>query len=745
MTRRRGLAGLVLLALLALLASLASPRVAGAEPTPEPGTPFASPPPAVLPSAPALPLTVRLRSLSPLAPQPHDTVVLTGSLRNETQDTITNLDVSLRYRNTRVGSRSEFDDYATTADGPLPPRRADNAVVTLAHSAIAAGTTVGFTIRVPVDSLHLDDRSWQVYEIGVQVNGVTPVEGTETVGRLRTFLPWAPTGVPGVGLPTQVAWVWPLVDRPHRLVGSTWLDDDLAASLAPDGRLGRLLSIGLAAEQQRTAPTRPRTKLERQKHIVLKKPPAVSPVPVTWAIDPMLVDDVTGMTAGYRVTTGRATEPGGGKSDATAWLTSLRTAVSRGEVLSLPYADPDIVAAARAGLGNEVQIAIAKGQTSLANALGTSTLAYAWPPNGFVDLRTLDSLFAASVQTVVLDGAALPILGGEPAETPGAHATVHAHDGDLDALLVDDGLRAVIAAGMANPDLEPLALQRFLAELLMVQAELPSDQRALVVAPDRRWAPDPAFAAALLADTGKVPWVQPVPLSAVLDNPVSTKVTREPLTYPLQARASELSPSYLSRVRKAKGRADAFAAIVAPGATQSRDFDDAVLRTMSSAWRDDHSGAELRLSAVRAALSSTMRLVRIATGQRSFVTLTSNSGTVPVTVSNELDIPVHVVVGITSGLHLKVAGNGRKFEVIPPHRRIPIDVKATAQTSGVFPLVVTLYTPTGQTYQQVQLFVRSTAYGVVALLITGGATAVLMIAVVVRLIRRVVRARRRVA
>jgi hypothetical protein len=164
---------------------------------------------------------------------------------------------------------------------------------------------------------------------------------------------------------------------------------------------------------------------------------------------------------------------------------------------------------------------------------------------------------------------------------------------------------------------------------------------------------------------------------------------------------------------------------------------------LSSAWRDAHADGTAWLSGVRAALASTMRRVRIATGERSFVTLTSHSGTVPVTVSNELDTPVHVVVGITSGLHLKVAGNGRKSEVIPPHRRIPIDVKATAQTSGVFPLEVTLYTPSGQTYQKVQLFVRSTAYGVVALLITGGATGVLMFAVVVRLVRRGLRARRR--
>jgi hypothetical protein len=261
--RRRGLFGLVLVALL----PLAAPGLARATPTPGPGGQAGvSPPPA------ALPVTVRLRALTPLAPQPGDTLVVTGSLRNETQGPITNLDVSLRYRTNRVGSRSEFDDYATTADGSLPPRRAEAAVTTLSRTSIDPGAATNFTIRVPVDSLGLDRRSWQVYEIGVQVRGVTPAEGTETVGRLRTFLPWAPTGVPGVGLPTRVAWLWPLADRPHRLVGSTWLDDDLAASLTPDGRLGRLLAAGVVAERQHTPSIRHRTKLERQRHIVLKQP-----------------------------------------------------------------------------------------------------------------------------------------------------------------------------------------------------------------------------------------------------------------------------------------------------------------------------------------------------------------------------------------------------------------------------------------------------------------------------------------
>jgi len=83
-----------------------------------------------------------------------------------------------------------------------------------------------------------------------------------------------------------------------------------------------------------------------------------------------------------------------------------------------------------------------------------------------------------------------------------------------------------------------------------------------------------------------------------------------------------------------------------------------------------------------------------------------------------------------------------KQQIIQPHRQIAVDVRAEARTSGVFQLDVALLTPTGRTYESEQLFVRSTAYGSVAILITAGATGVLLLAVIVRLVRRALAARR---
>jgi len=124
--------------------------------------------------------------------------------------------------------------------------------------------------------------------------------------------------------------------------------------------------------------------------------------------------------------------------------------------------------------------------------------------------------------------------------------------------------------------------------------------------------------------------------------------------------------------------------------------------------------------------------------------LTSHTGTVPVTVSNDLDSPVRIVVEIEPDQHL-VVKSGRAVRTIAAHRQVPVDVRATAQTSGVFTLTVRLATPPPLSRHYgpaVPLRIRSTAYGSTALLITGGATAVLLLTVVVRLVRRARSARR---
>jgi Family of unknown function (DUF6049) len=685
-----------------------------------------------------LPIQIHLNTLRPVAPQPGDVLVVSGTLTNVSGAPVSNMALNLQLSNA-VDSRSEFDAYAADPDGNL-----DNLLPIPSTDTVAQQTTLAPAASEPFElSLNLDQNernallltdAWQVRELGIQVTGTGDLD-SNTVGQLRTFLPWAPRNTVGNGLPTQVAWVWPLVDRPHRTANGTWFDDTLAPELGPKGRLTGLLNAGSAAEDQSPLGHNPKTQN----------------VPITWAIDPMLVGDVQAMSAGYRVQAGNGTTAGTGTSAAKQWLSGLQAATTRSDasVLPLPYADPDVVAAVREpGFATAIGVATSNGRTLLGGALsGAKLLPYGWPLNGLANQPAVNALTASGDTTLVLADNAVP-TDGQPAVTPSAHTLISTNDGDVETLLSDSGLDADVDNGVDNPNGTRLSLQQFLAETLMIQAELPGEQRDLVVAPDRRWDPSPSYAAKLLADTGKAPWIQPVTLRTVRQSAVYTKVARNPLTYPPSARHDELSPSYLAAVASLRDQIGDLNAILPQGTPQIRSYTTIAQQALSSAWRDQRGLANTQLAALRNTVQAQMQEVSITSHANSYVTLTSHGGNVPVTVSNNLGTTVHVTVQLKANQgRLALSQGGRVNNVaIAAHQQTVVHVHAAAKTSGVFTVHVQLLTPKGRSYgPSVQLFVRSTVYGTITLVITGAATAALMVAVAIRLTRRALAARRSTA
>ena len=444
-------------------------------------------------------------------------------------------------------------------------------------------------------------------------------------------------------------------------------------------------------------------------------------------IENISANDVRAMERSYTVHTATGTRSGTGKAAATRWLDELKQDVATADFLGVPYADPDVTAAAHAGLARDVQVASTQGDSLLTHTFGGSPLPYAWPPDGFADQRTLDTFFAAGETTVVLDSAALPIVGAQPSETPSAHAQVTAQATEtFQALLADTELNRVVDDGAQLGADGPLTVQRVMSELLMIQAERPFDQRSLVITPDRRWDPAASYATALLSDSGKVPWVDPVSLSTVAATPVYDAVKRPALDYPATERALQLGHAYLSGVARTKYLVETFADVVAPATAQPNtnplvgSFNDGVLRLLSSAWRRDPVASDKFSADLLDTVQRTMNQVHIASRASSLVTLTSHSGTVPVTVANDLDIPVQVVVKVQPDQHLVVRG-GRAAQVIPAHRQLPVDIHATAQTSGVFGLTVQLTTTSGRPYgSPVPLRIRSTIAAMRSLLSSSG-------------------------
>ena len=682
---------------------------------------FAVPAASAPATAPAA-VRVTLTGLEPRAPRPHDSLRISGTVRNAGSARLTAVRIELRAARRPIGSRAELDAQAR-ASGALDSAVAD---ATQELPDLDRGDTARYELRADIDALALPGMG--VYPLALEVRAAG-AEGTATVGRLRTFLPY--TTPDDHTRPTRLAWVWPLVGVPRRAPDDSFRDDRLATELAPGGRLGGLVA---AVHDHRHAP---RPAADRGQ----------ADVPVTFAVDPALLEDIAAMARGYAVRgPGGLSTPGSGQRGAAGFLTALRGLATTTPTIMLPYADPDVVALTGAGRAGDVTAALGASFRQLtASVLGTAPLdRFGWPPDGFVTRAALDSALA-ELSTLVLSGAALPPVPTRR-YTPGAAATLPAvGGGSLRALVTDPTLDGIVAAGAAGVDARAHE-QRFLAETLLITAERPSLPRDIVVAPPRRWRPHPGWPRALLRDTASVPWLSAVSLPQVAATSTEgSSPARGPLNYPRSARAAELPRSAL----RGPGSVGALWASLAnfrsiltvPDAEPVPAFVRAVLRTESSAYRGRPAEHRAARRGAAAALDAVRAKVRISSAGGS-VALASRKGTIPISVANGLAQPVRVQLGLRSNEARLVAENSSLRRIAAGHQ-VQLGLRVHAQSAGVFPVFAQLRTPDGAAYgAPVKLLVHSTGYGVAAVAITGGALAVLVLAAGIRLWRRV-RAHRR--
>jgi hypothetical protein len=595
-----------------------------------------------------------------------------------------------------------------------------------------AGATAVFTLTAPADALSLG--GFGVYPLGVEARGrlgAAQSTGSTRLGITRTFLPWMPATV----APTQVSWLWPLIDTPSR--DATGVDvesgeaggtnDRLVTELASDGRLGRLVSEGAY-------------------------------LPVTWVVDPDLLDAaaaLAGSATAAPVATPAPTEeatptptPTPTPTDAGAarvaqqWLGTLSGGTTGAEVVALPYADPDVVALHRAGLDADLRQGHETGTAVARRVLGRFvTSDVAWPAGGLLDQASADTLAEIGFGATILDPAARPAVQA-PSYTPDGRTDLKTATGAgrLAGLVYDRTLSSLVAADTSAPGQQALVLQRFLAETAMITAERPADTRTVLIAPPREWAPAQGMAERFVEASTRAAWVAPVPLSTLRAQPPDQAVRLKALTYPDTARKAELAPAHLARVSALENDVATFSQVLTEPDALLPPYQNAALRLSSIHWRE-HPGEASRLATAVTddvtALRESVKLVATP------VTFGSKTGTFPLTIVNRLDQAVIV--------DLTLSPRTPRLEVRPTEpltiraqRSEQANITASANANGLVFVDARLRTPVGEPLGPVVSFrVTVTQIGTMGLLVTVGAAAVLFVAAGVRVGRRAVLARRR--
>ena len=331
---------LAAIALLALMVAPAMPPAAAGEPG---AVPF---------------LQVRIDRVTPevVTTTSEPVVTVTGAVLNVGDRPVRDVVVRLEHAaavtasaGLRTNLAGNVDQYEPVAD-----------FITLAPELLR-GQQVPFTFSYPLrsqegSSLRIDQPG--VYPVMVNVNGTPDYGEPARLDDARFLLPVL--GVPpdastdsaadtltsvvppDTSKPVRLTMFWPISDRPRLAAGAPGattpvrlIDDDLATSLAPGGRLDTLLS---AVEFATSPPVDPGGQVGRA---------------LCLAVDPDLLVTVNAMTGGYVVNDapdagpGTPTHPGAGQDAAVAWLDRLKALAQRMCVAPTTYAQADLDALRR--------------------------------------------------------------------------------------------------------------------------------------------------------------------------------------------------------------------------------------------------------------------------------------------------------------------------------------------------------------------------------------------------------------
>jgi hypothetical protein len=659
--------------------------------------------------------SVYIQAVSPQWAQSGHAVTVTGIVRNGTAAPIDGLSIQLRSSAIPLDDRDELSLYAA---GDLPGVDAPEATPVALPGVLAPGQTEHW--RATLEPAAVGMTIFGVYPLAAQLlDGLGVPVATD-----RTFLPFWPgrSAVPQLK-PLSIAWVWPILDRPYRGVCPALLSNGLAASVAPGGRLNGLLAAGRGYS---------------------------AAAHLTWVIDPALAQTAQTMSHPYYVSTGSGCGSARRmRADPAArtWLNTLTGTISGQQAFVTPYADVDVDALSHVGLNADLRSAFAEGRTVASQILhlpaGADTTA--WPPSGLADSGILSSLAVNQITTVVLSSSVMPPAGPVPDYTPSAQTSADSGIGSsLRVLLADQTISQILAAPTAGPAANPgsafATQQSFLAQTAMIVAEQPATARSLVVTPPRVWDPAPGLADGLLSETVRAPWLHPASLAALAaDTHPTGQVPRQP---PPAHHVStfELRAAYLARVASLDAKVRLLASIFTP---PDPGYLDSVIAALESAdWpgtgAQAAAGRRKLLASALGYVNAQAKKVAILDSNQKF-TLGGSSGTIPVSVSNDMGPTVRVVLHASVGRDSRLTiGSFDGLITIPPGQTKTIRLPLHSHSVGVTDMTLSLYSPDGTPLPTTtaRLTVQATRFGTLALVIMCVALGVFVLTSSARAIRR---------
>ncbi len=635
------------------------------------------------------------------------------------------------------------------------------------------GQAVGFTFSYPIRSQTAPSLGIEqpgVYPLLVNINGTPDYGDPARLDDARFLLPVlgvppdagstsadAVTDVvpPDTTNPVAVTMLWPLADKPRLAPGVPGgttpvrlMNDDLAVSLAPGGRLDTLLS---AVDFATSAPVDPGGDTARA---------------LCLAIDPDLLVTVNAMTAGYVVADspdglGTASHPGTGQAAAVAWLDKLRELAKRMCVAATPYAQADLSALQRVGDAGLNSAATVNAGDIIDQILGVTSLRGATILGDGPLTPAAVELLNGQGSTVAIAAANCSAQDAATGEPMIADVTPRRLSPEVVMAPFDPAVGAALAGVGTDPDL-PTYLdsslhvslehdstvarrQDAIAAMLWRALQPAAGPRDQILLPPLKWSPQPSDAQSMLtalATTIRSGLAVPRPLDAVITQSASAAAVASPGADLAHDARGDFDDDVIATIRGQIGRLWGLTAALTTdprtgltGPQYTAPLREDMLRALSQTERPDDRNdvARRRLAAVGNTIADLFGAVTIVNPGGSY-TLATEHSPLPLAVRNDLAVPIRVRLLVDAPPGMTVTDLGE--QEIPPGYlplRIPIEVHFTQRVA----VDVSLRTPDGlQLGEPVRLSVHSNAYGKVLFAITLVGATVLALLVGRRLYHR---------
>jgi hypothetical protein len=735
------------LAALALLVLLAAPAAVPDAAAGEPGAvPF---------------LQVRIDRVTPevVTTTSEPIVTVTGSILNVGDRPVRDVVVRLEHAaavtssaGLRTNLTGNVDQYEPVTD-----------FITVAPE-LPRGQDVPFNLSYPLRSADLPSLNIAepgVYPVMVNVNGTPDYGAPARLDDARFLLPvlgvppepaadsagdtLTSVVAPDTSKPVGLTMLWPLADRPRLAAGAPGgttpvrlVDDDLATSLAPGGRLDTLLS---AVDFATSPPVDPGGEVRNA---------------MCLAVDPDLLVTVNAMTGGYVVNDapdagpGAPTHPGAGQDAAIGWLNRLKALARRMCVAPMTYSQADLDALQRVGDAGLSAIATNTAADIVDQILGVkSTRGATLVGDGPLTGPAVE-LLSAQGPTVAI-AAAQDSATGEPATadvrpvryTP--HLATAPFDPTVGAALAGAGTEpaspSYLDPSLDIPVMHDSAVARrqdALAALLWRGLHNDTEPRTQILSPPPVWTLQADDAQAILTAVASaihagLAVARPLTAAIAEANAIPPDDLAPPPGGPMGNPRDRFDDGIVSGIAAATGRLRGLTSALTTdertgltGAQYTAPLREDLLRALSqSVPPDARNGlAQQRLTTVGRTVDDLFGAVTIVNPGGSY-TLATEHSPLPLALRNDLPVPIRVRLQIDAPPGMSVTDMG-EIELPPGYLplKVPIEVHFTQRVAVDVALRTADGLPLGE---PVRLSVHSNAYGRVLFFITLSAGAVLVL------------------